>query len=398
MEDRIAIILPVRDAGVNRHERLPRCLDSYYEMTENLSDIHLMHDEDECHIYHPIAEKYPNVINYCIPNGINLMEKINIHAIDIANRYKYVGFIGDDIVFRTRWESTFIDFLSKQEYGLAFANDLIHTTGGLATHPFINSRMILALGFFGCPAVGHHYFDNYWMKIVERLGQIKFFERIIMEHMHPIVGKADSDSLFYEIESNLELNTKKYSEYMNKEFENDIRKIQNFNNKKSLDLGCGGNPRNPFNAQNLYGIDIFPFATAGFEFKSADLSIEPIPYPDNYFDYVTAYDFLEHIPRIVYVDGKIKNPFIELMSEIWRVLKPNGILKSHTPYYPYPEAFQDPTHVNIITDKTVYYFTNDAGLLNLSRFYGFNGEFKLISQHQDPQTYYHLVWELSAVK
>lgn len=164
---------------------------------------------------------------------------------------------------------------------------------------------------------------------------------------------------------------------------------------KSLDLGCGNNPRNPYNAKELYGIDIVDFSTDTFEVKTADLNIEKIPYPDNYFDYVTAYDFLEHVPRIIYVDGKIRNPFIELMNEIWRVLKPGGIFKAHTPYYPHPEVFQDPTHVNFITTSTVEYFTTAA--ISLGRAYGFKGQFYLLRHEPDKEHRFHLIWEMSAL-
>jgi hypothetical protein len=225
MQNRIAIILPVRDGGVERYKRITRCLDSYRQVTQGMSDIHLLHDSDECHIYDPIMEKYPEVINYCIPSGLTLMEKINVHCLDIANEYKYVGFIGDDIVFRTLWESQFISWLSTQKYALAFANDLVHTTGGLATHPFITSNMIRALGFFGCPAVGHHYFDNYWESMASTVGTRKFFPQIIMEHMHPIVGKAPQDEMFHKIESKFEENYLKFNEYMKKNFENDVKKV-----------------------------------------------------------------------------------------------------------------------------------------------------------------------------
>lgn len=164
---------------------------------------------------------------------------------------------------------------------------------------------------------------------------------------------------------------------------------------KSLDLGCGSTPRNPYNAEELYGIDIVDFSTDNFKVKTADLNIEPIPYEDNYFDYVTAYDFLEHVPRIVYIDGKLRNPFIELMSEVWRVLKPGGIFKAHTPFYPHSQAFQDPTHVNIITTETVQYFAGD--LIQIAWSYGFRGQFYVINHHIDSEHKFHLVWELAAV-
>lgn len=225
MKDRIAIILPVRDGGVQRHTRITKCLDSYKQMTEGLSDIYILHDDDECHIYDPILKNYPEIKNYCTKSGITLMEKLNVHAMGIANEYKYIGFIGDDIIFRTRWEKEFLDWLSTQKYALAFANDLLHTTGELATHPFITSNMIRGVGFYGLPAVTHHFFDNYWMKVVNKIGEIKFFDNIIMEHMHPIVNKAPKDSMYHKIEDDLERNHAKYLIYMTKNFDSDIKKI-----------------------------------------------------------------------------------------------------------------------------------------------------------------------------
>ena len=139
---------------------------------------------------------------------------------------------------------------------------------------------------------------------------------------------------------------------------------------KSLDLGCGTKPRNPFNADELFGIDVREDLESGI--KSADLVIEPIPFADESFEYVSAYDFLEHIPRVVYTPAR-RNPFIELMNEIHRVLKTGGLFLSFTPAYPNPEAFQDPTHVNIITENTFpMYFVDRAASV-----YGFNGYFAM---------------------
>jgi len=164
---------------------------------------------------------------------------------------------------------------------------------------------------------------------------------------------------------------------------------------RTLDIGSGQYPRNPFDVEDVYGVDIAEFSEAK-NVRTADLNIDPIPYPDNYFDYVTAYDFLEHVPRIIYVNGKIRNSFIEVMNEVWRVLKPGGIFLAHTPHYEHIEAFSDPTHVNFITQKTVDYFTIHAE--PLGRIYGFLGTFELLSQYSHPQYNYWLVWELKAKK
>jgi len=143
----------------------------------------------------------------------------------------------------------------------------------------------------------------------------------------------------------------------------------------SLDLGCGKSPKNLFNADLVFGVDIRNDLEHGI--VKADLALEPIPFPDMCFNFVTAHDFIEHVPRIIYMPTR-RNCFVELMSEIWRVLKPGGRFLSVTPAYPNPAAFRDPTHVNIITDETFpIYFAGDepAGVM-----YGFRGRFGMINQ------------------
>ncbi|MGC2497226.1 MAG: methyltransferase domain-containing protein, partial [Acidobacteriaceae bacterium] len=83
----------------------------------------------------------------------------------------------------------------------------------------------------------------------------------------------------------------------------------------SLDIGCGTEPHNPFRARRVFGIDIR--ANEEKNIKYADLTTEPIPFPDRYFDYVTADDFIEHIPRVIYAPER-RFPFVQLMNEIWR--------------------------------------------------------------------------------
>lgn len=151
------------------------------------------------------------------------------------------------------------------------------------------------------------------------------------------------------------------------------------NQKISLDLGCGPTPRNPFDAEYVCGVDLQESKTPHGETRVADLAMDPIPWPNDFFDYITAFDFLEHVPRIIYCPRR-RFAFVELMNEVWRCLKPGGILLSSTPAYPHPEAFQDPTHVNIVTEKTfTHYF---AGPL-WGRMYGFKGRFAVVEQAWD---------------
>ena len=157
-----------------------------------------------------------------------------------------------------------------------------------------------------------------------------------------------------------------------------LRPAPTINPTAALDLGCGPHPQNNFGANALFGIDIREIDNPNI--KRADLNIEPIPFADNAFDYVTASDFVEHVARLLYAPTQ-RFPFVELMNEIHRVLKPGGVFLSITPAYPDVKAFQDPTHVNFITENT---FADYFCVPNLwAAMYGYSGRFRLLHQAWD---------------
>jgi len=77
------------------------------------------------------------------------------------------------------------------------------------------------------------------------------------------------------------------------------------------------------------------------------------------------------------LNGEIQFPFVNLMNEISRILKPGGIFYAVTPMYPSGAAFTDPTHVNFISEDTVHYFAGaNRHAANLG--YGFVGHFDIL--------------------
>lgn len=144
-------------------------------------------------------------------------------------------------------------------------------------------------------------------------------------------------------------------------------------NAASLDIGSGPNPKNPFSAVSIRGVDIRENAEHGVVY--GDLLHAPLPFEDATFEYVTAHDLLEHIPRVVSGDGETKFPFINLMNEIFRVLKPGGVMFSIQPVFPSKMAFQDPTHVNIMSEDTLELYFCEAAW---ARIYGFAGSFDML--------------------
>jgi SAM-dependent methyltransferase len=148
----------------------------------------------------------------------------------------------------------------------------------------------------------------------------------------------------------------------------------------SLDLGCGPQPQNPFAAAKACGVDIRDDVDQNV--VKANLMAEPIPFGAREFEFCTAINFIEHLPRVIVDKGsEVRFPVVQLMNEIHRILKPSGFFLSVTPAYPSKEAFQDPTHVNIITEETFpsYFCAGEHGE-PWARIYGFRGRFELVDQ------------------
>ena len=98
--------------------------------------------------------------------------------------------------------------------------------------------------------------------------------------------------------------------------------------KRFLDVGCGEGTlatrvRERFT--ELYGVDISEDAVvlarqAGVIAEKINLNIQPLPFPDNYFDVVASLDVIEHV----------FDP-ISFIREIHRVLVPGGYAIISTP-------------------------------------------------------------------
>lgn len=74
-----------------------------------------------------------------------------------------------------------------------------------------------------------------------------------------------------------------------------------------------------------------------------DLNIRPLPFDDNSFDEICAFEVLEHLGK----QGDYKG-FFEEFSEYWRILKPDGILSGTVPHWDTKWAWGDPSHTRVL--------------------------------------------------
>ena len=81
-----------------------------------------------------------------------------------------------------------------------------------------------------------------------------------------------------------------------------------------------------------------------------DLEQYPWPFEDSSFDTVSAFCVLEHLGR----QGDYKS-FFATFAEIYRVLKPGGILAAICPSYQSQWAWADPSHTRIIAPGSLVF-------------------------------------------
>lgn len=111
---------------------------------------------------------------------------------------------------------------------------------------------------------------------------------------------------------------------------------------KILDLGCG---RKKY--AGAVGIDVNPGTDADIVW---DLNVFPYPLDDNEFDLVICDNIIEHL------DDPVK-----VMEELYRIVKPEGLIRIIVPYFSSPESFADITHKRFFSLTSFDVFNPDDG-------------------------------------
>lgn len=220
----IAVIVPSRGRP-NNVDRLYSAL----QATATRADLIVAVDNDDRHLpgYREIHARHNRGFALGVGPRLRLVGTLNVTALAVEHRY--VGFMGDDHMPRTKgWDQRYIEALDDiGPGGMVFGNDMIQGPN-LPTHIVMDRRLVDALGFMAPAALQHLYVDNFWFDLGHALGTLRYLPDVIVEHLHPIAGHAEWDTTYTDSNSDdrYRADEQAYSAYKATKFDVDVARVR----------------------------------------------------------------------------------------------------------------------------------------------------------------------------
>lgn len=183
------VIIPAR----GRPDKAQTAFDALKQYSK-ISDFMIGLDDDD-------ADNYPEidgVIREVNPR-LKMNGTLNLLSVRYADKYKTISFMGDDHLVRTDgWDEKLYETIRNRGFGISYGNDLFQGEN-LPTMVMMSTNIIKTLGFMAPPKLIHLFMDNFWKFIGQVLGCLDYRADVIVEHMHFMVGKSQSDAQYLEV-------------------------------------------------------------------------------------------------------------------------------------------------------------------------------------------------------
>ena len=118
-------------------------------------------------------------------------------VLDGPNPPRYLASLGDDHLVRTTgWDHKLIEAIESLDGpGFAYGNDLLQGKS-MPTAWVASAEIVRALGWMMPPSCQHMYVDNAILELGNATARIVYRPDVVIEHLHPLAGKADWDESY----------------------------------------------------------------------------------------------------------------------------------------------------------------------------------------------------------
>ena len=158
--------------------------------------------------------------------GKGMARPLNFAANIFKDDYRHFAFIGDDHRPRTEyWDQKLINALDEVGTGIAYGDDLLQGEN-LPTAVAMSGDIVRALEGMVPPGFIHLYLDNFWMQLGKDLKSFIYLPDVIIEHLHPVAGKAQWDENYRSVnaEEVYSADAKAFDQYINSQAYQDLLK------------------------------------------------------------------------------------------------------------------------------------------------------------------------------
>jgi hypothetical protein len=152
----------------------------------------------------PALPEYQGLLGM-VGDSHSMVEALNRTALDVAtrslNKPFAIGFMGDDHRPRSKgWDRAYLDALREMGTGIVYGNDL-YQGERIPTQVAMTADIVRTLGYMAPPGLTHLYVDDCWLQLGRAIGKIRYLPDVVVEHLHPVAGKADWDEGYGRVNS-----------------------------------------------------------------------------------------------------------------------------------------------------------------------------------------------------
>lgn len=191
----ISIIAPTR----KRPQNVTRLVESIEDTVSSIHNVELLvyiDDDDDESI--PALQQAAEHINVNAVQGNQLVGSQMYNELAKLAKGDILMFAADDVVFKTPvWDKIVERKFNEYEDRILFVyGEDGFQKGRIGTHGFVHRFWWELLGYLLPPKLASAYTDEWVTEVADRVGRKCYLPDLLVEHMHPAVGKAPNDETY----------------------------------------------------------------------------------------------------------------------------------------------------------------------------------------------------------